>query len=81
MLPAATRSGRKSLDDWNAALATNLTGPWWLANRAHDTMVATGDGGVVVNITSTAASYPSVGFTAYHATAANRSSTELPTRP
>jgi 3-oxoacyl-[acyl-carrier protein] reductase len=70
LLPTAARSERMTLEDWNAALAINLTGPWWLANRAHDAMVATGDGGVVVNITSTAASYPSVGFTAYNATKA-----------
>jgi 3-oxoacyl-[acyl-carrier protein] reductase len=70
LLPTAARSERMTLEDWNTALAINLTGPWWLANRAHDAMVATGDGGVVVNITSTAASYPSVGFTAYNATKA-----------
>jgi len=68
--PTATRSERMTLEDWTTALAINLTGPWWLANRAHDAMVATGDGGVVVNMTSSAASYPSVGFTAYNATKA-----------
>jgi 3-oxoacyl-[acyl-carrier protein] reductase len=70
LLPTATRSERMTLEDWTTALAINLTGPWWLANRAHDAMVATGDGGVVVNMTSSAASYPSVGFTAYNATKA-----------
>ena len=33
-------------------------------------MVATGDGGVIVNVTSTAATYPSVGFAAYNASKA-----------
>ncbi len=70
VLPTATRSERMDLAAWNAAISVNLTGPWWLANRAHDAMVATGDGGVVVNVTSTAASYPSVGFSAYNATKA-----------
>lgn len=70
MMPAATRSEKTSLEAWSGAIAVNLTGPWWLANRAHDAMVSTGDGGVVVNITSTAATYPSVGFAAYNATKA-----------
>lgn len=69
-MPAATRSERMSLDAWSDAMAVNLTGPWWLANRAHDAIVATGDGGVVVNLTSTAATYPSVGFAAYNASKA-----------
>lgn len=69
-MPTATRSDKMSLDAWSNALAVNLTGPWWLANRAHDAMVATGDGGVVVNITSTAATYPSIGFAAYNASKA-----------
>jgi len=70
ILPTATRSERMGVEDWTAALDVNLTGPWWLANRAHDAIVATGDGGVVVNVTSTAAAYPSVGFSAYNATKA-----------
>ena len=70
VLPAATRSERMGLDDWRAALDVNLTGPWWLANLAHDAMAATAGGGVVVNVTSTAASYPSVGFAAYNASKA-----------
>ncbi len=70
ILPTATRSERMSVEDWTAALDVNLTGPWWLANRAHDAILATGDGGVVVNVTSTAAAYPSVGFSAYNATKA-----------
>lgn len=70
VLPPATRSEKMTLAAWSAALAVNLTGPWWLANRARDAMVASGDGGAIVNITSTAADYPSVGFAAYNASKA-----------
>jgi 3-oxoacyl-[acyl-carrier protein] reductase len=70
MMPAAMRSEKTSLEAWSEAIAVNLTGPWWLANRARDAMVSTDDGGVIVNITSTAATYPSVGFAAYNATKA-----------
>ena len=69
-MPDATRSEKMSLDAWSGALDVNLTGPWWLANRAHDAMIATGEGGVIVNVTSTAAAYPSVGFAAYNASKA-----------
>jgi len=69
-MPDATRSEKMSLDAWSDALDVNLTGPWWLANRAHDAMIATGEGGVIVNVTSTAAAYPSVGFAAYNASKA-----------
>jgi len=70
MMPTASRSEKMSLEAWSEAVAVNLTGPWWLANRAHDAMVSSGDGGVIVNVTSTAATYPSVGFAAYNATKA-----------
>jgi len=70
VMPAATRSEKMTLEAWSAALAVNLTGPWWLANRARDAMAATGDGGVIVNVTSTAATYPSAGFVAYNASKA-----------
>jgi NAD(P)-dependent dehydrogenase (short-subunit alcohol dehydrogenase family) len=67
VLPTATRSERMTFDAWAQTLSVNLTGPWWLANRAFEAMAAGGDGGVIVNMTSTASSYPSVGFTAYNA--------------
>lgn len=70
ILPTATRSERMTLEEWNRALAVNLTGPWWLANRAFDAMAASGNGGTIVNVTSTASSYPSVGFSAYNASKA-----------
>jgi NAD(P)-dependent dehydrogenase (short-subunit alcohol dehydrogenase family) len=70
VLPPATRSERMTLETWSQALAVNLTGPWWLANRAFDAMASAGAGGVIINMTSTAATYPSVGFAAYNASKA-----------
>jgi NAD(P)-dependent dehydrogenase (short-subunit alcohol dehydrogenase family) len=70
VLPPATRSERMTLETWSQALAVNLTGPWWLANRSFDAMASAGAGGVIINMTSTAATYPSVGFAAYNASKA-----------
>jgi 3-oxoacyl-[acyl-carrier protein] reductase len=70
VLPPATRSERVEIDDWKRTFDLNLHGPWYLACRAHDAMVRNGDGGVVVNVTSTASLYPSVGFSAYNASKA-----------
>ena len=56
------------MEEWRSALDLNLTGPWYLACRAKEAM--TRDGGVVINVTSTAAQYPSVGFSAYNASKA-----------
>jgi NAD(P)-dependent dehydrogenase (short-subunit alcohol dehydrogenase family) len=64
ILPAAVRSERVSRDDWDRVMAINLTAPWVLASRAHDSMAARG-GGVVVNVTSTASFYPSIGLAHY----------------
>lgn len=64
MLPKATRSERLSRADWHAVLALNLTAPWELAGHAHPELVKRG-GGVVVNVTSTAAYYPSIGLAHY----------------
>jgi NAD(P)-dependent dehydrogenase (short-subunit alcohol dehydrogenase family) len=69
-LPEATRAEHMSLADWQRALDLNLTAPWYLASRCKDLMVRSGMGGVVVNVTSSAAFYPSVGFTAYNASKA-----------
>ncbi len=63
-LPAATRAERLSLEEWDRVIALNLSAPWSLAARAHPSMAARG-GGVVVNVTSTAAYYPSVGLAHY----------------
>jgi 3-oxoacyl-[acyl-carrier protein] reductase len=64
MLPPATRSERMARADWERVIAVNLTAPWVLASRAHESMAARG-GGVVVNVTSTASYYPSVGLAHY----------------
>jgi 3-oxoacyl-[acyl-carrier protein] reductase len=64
VLPRATRSEELSRADWDAVLAVNLTAPWELASRAHPALVERG-GGVIVNVTSTAAYYPSIGLAHY----------------
>jgi NAD(P)-dependent dehydrogenase (short-subunit alcohol dehydrogenase family) len=70
VLPTATRSEQMDVAAWQAAFDLNLTGPWFLACRAKELMAAGGSGGVVVNVTSTASLYPSVGFSAYNASKA-----------
>jgi NAD(P)-dependent dehydrogenase (short-subunit alcohol dehydrogenase family) len=67
VLPPATRAEKVTAEEWRRALDLNLTGPWYLACRAKEAMR---DGGVIINVTSTAASYPSVGFSAYNASKA-----------
>jgi NAD(P)-dependent dehydrogenase (short-subunit alcohol dehydrogenase family) len=67
VLPTATRAERMSLDDWQRTLMLNLTSPWYLATRAHALM---GEGSVVVNVSSSAAFYPSIGLSAYNASKA-----------
>jgi NAD(P)-dependent dehydrogenase (short-subunit alcohol dehydrogenase family) len=64
ILPVATRAEKMTIEDWHATLALDLTAPWYLASRAFPLMRA---GSVVVNISSTAAYYPSVGLSAYNA--------------
>jgi NAD(P)-dependent dehydrogenase (short-subunit alcohol dehydrogenase family) len=64
VLPRATRSEQLSRADWDAVLALNLIAPWELARRAHPALVERG-GGVIVNVTSTAAYYPSIGLAHY----------------
>lgn len=64
LLPPATRSERLSRADWDAVLALNLTAPWALASQAHPVLAERG-GGVIVNVTSTAAYYPSIGLAHY----------------
>lgn len=62
LLPTAQRAEATSTYDWNRVLAVNLTSAWHLATTLKPAMRA---GSVVVNITSTAASYASVGLAAY----------------
>jgi 3-oxoacyl-[acyl-carrier protein] reductase len=70
VLPTAVRSERMDVAAWQHAFDLNLTGPWYLACRSKELMAAGGRGGVVVNVTSTASMYPSVGFSAYNASKA-----------
>jgi NAD(P)-dependent dehydrogenase (short-subunit alcohol dehydrogenase family) len=62
VMPPASRSERTSLEAWRAALDVNLTAAWYLATRARPLMTR---GSTVVNISSTAASYPSIGLAPY----------------
>jgi NAD(P)-dependent dehydrogenase (short-subunit alcohol dehydrogenase family) len=64
ILPVATRAEKMTLEQWHETLALDLTAPWYLASRAYPLMHA---GSVVVNVSSTAAFYPSVGLSAYNA--------------
>jgi 3-oxoacyl-[acyl-carrier protein] reductase len=70
VLPVAARSERISVEDWQQTIDLNLTGPWYLACRAKEAMDRGGAGGVVVNVTSTAAFFPSVGLSSYNASKA-----------
>jgi 3-oxoacyl-[acyl-carrier protein] reductase len=63
VLPAAMRAERMPIEDWQSTLMLNLTSPWYLATRARALMEA---GAVVVNLSSSAAYYPSVGLSAYN---------------
>jgi 3-oxoacyl-[acyl-carrier protein] reductase len=64
ILPVATRSQQVERASWDRVIAVNLTAPWLLAARVHDSMAGRG-GGVIVNVTSTASSYPSIGLAHY----------------
>jgi NAD(P)-dependent dehydrogenase (short-subunit alcohol dehydrogenase family) len=69
VLPPAARSQDISLAEWDRVLRLNLTAPWLLANLCRPVMATVG-GGVVINVTSTAAFYPSVGLASYNASKA-----------
>jgi NAD(P)-dependent dehydrogenase (short-subunit alcohol dehydrogenase family) len=62
VLPAAQRAEKIDVADWEAVMRLNLTAPWYLACRCKPSM---GAGSVVVNITSTAAHFPSTGLLSY----------------
>jgi 3-oxoacyl-[acyl-carrier protein] reductase len=70
VLPDAARSERVTVEEWRRTLDLNVTGPWYLACRAKEAMIDSDGGGVVINVTSTASLYPSVGFSAYNASKA-----------
>ena len=63
VLPPAVRGERMPIEDWQSTLLLNVTAPWYLATRARALMLA---GAVVVNISSSAAYYPSIGLSAYN---------------
>ena len=54
-------------DRWDKVIAVNLTGPFLLCKRALPRMVAHGEGGVIINTGSTAASRGGRGGVAYTA--------------
>jgi NAD(P)-dependent dehydrogenase (short-subunit alcohol dehydrogenase family) len=66
VLPPARRAERLTREAWDQVIAVNLTAPWYLGCRAHDLMIkGERPGGVIVNVSSTAAMYPSVGLLGY----------------
>lgn len=64
---ASTMALDITLDDWSHVLATDLTGPFLLAQRAARRMFADGNGGRIINVTSVHEHVPRVGSTAYSA--------------
>jgi NAD(P)-dependent dehydrogenase (short-subunit alcohol dehydrogenase family) len=64
LLPAAQRAEDTDIAVWDGTLELNLTAPWLLATKARQLMQETG--GVIVNVSSTAAFYPSRGLVAYN---------------
>jgi NAD(P)-dependent dehydrogenase (short-subunit alcohol dehydrogenase family) len=69
-LPIAMLAEKIPLSDWQRALDLNVTAPWYLASRSKKLMTRSGNGGVVLNVSSSASFYPSVGFSAYNASKA-----------
>ncbi|KXW69474.1 hypothetical protein MPHL43072_02295 [Mycolicibacterium phlei DSM 43072] len=63
VLPAAARAENVTWDDWDSTLQVNLSAPWYLACRAKELM---SDGGVIINVASTAAFFPSRGLSSYN---------------
>lgn len=67
VLPIARRAEQISRNEWQDVLALNLTAPWYLACRSKEHMRP---GSVIVNVSSTASHYPSVGLSHYNASKA-----------
>lgn len=65
ILPRAKRTENTSRSDWDLAMNINLTAPWFLSCRAKE-MMADSDGGAIINVSSAAAFYPSVGLASYN---------------
>jgi NAD(P)-dependent dehydrogenase (short-subunit alcohol dehydrogenase family) len=55
----------ETVEGWNATLAIDLVGPWACAKAAAERMIAAGDGGRIVNVTSILAFVPLTGGGAY----------------
>lgn len=62
-VPVSRRAENMPLADWQLTLDVNLTAPWYLASRGRDLMQT---GSVVVNVSSTAGYYPSIGMAPYN---------------
>lgn len=65
VLPKARRTEKVTRQEWDSVMAVNLTAPWSISCRAKELMVAAG-GGVIVNVASTAAFFPSAGLATYN---------------
>ena len=63
VLPGARMLERVDRAAWDEVLAINLTAPWYLSCRAKELMTG---GGAIVNVSSTAAAYPSTGLGPYN---------------
>ncbi len=63
VLPQAELAETVDREAWDATLEINLTSAWYLATRIKPMMPA---GSVIVNMTSSAAYYPSRGLVAYN---------------
>lgn len=64
-LPKARRMENLERAEWTSVMELNLTSPWFLSCRAKEMMHASGQG-VIVNVASTAAFFPSAGLTPYN---------------
>jgi NAD(P)-dependent dehydrogenase (short-subunit alcohol dehydrogenase family) len=62
VLNKAARSEALGMPSWNDTISVNLTAPFYLASRLKHLMRRDG---VVINVSSTAAAYPSVGLAPY----------------
>ena len=62
VLPRARRLERMSREEWDGTLSLNLSAAWQLSACAKRLMT---EGGVIVNLSSVAAAFPSVGLGAY----------------
>ncbi|WP_036457877.1 SDR family NAD(P)-dependent oxidoreductase [Mycobacterium intracellulare] len=65
VLPKARRTEKVTRAEWDAVMSVNLTAPWNISCRAKELMAAA-NGGVIVNVASTAAYFPSAGLAAYN---------------